>query len=229
MEIVISHLTRMRAGYICVAGYQPGSYQHIRPVLGQQLPRSLLRAEGGPFGLGLLVDLGPVRDVGSAPEVEDREFDEERVESLGQLAPEEFWGELESMVSPDLATAFGRVLQKRGSGFAVPVGKGAASLACLQPDGELSLAVDGYGKLRCQLEIEGTNASLSVTDIRLCQKDHRTIKKRRVERLNRRVAAGWLPILALGLARPFQARGDTEQRHWLQVNNIFLADDPYMQ
>ena len=30
----------------------------------------------------------------------------------------------------------------------------------------------------------------------------------------------------VGLARAFRAQGDTQSRHWLQVNNIHLEDDP---
>src|SRR5262249_38600569 len=33
-------------------------------------------------------------------------------------------------------------------------------------------------------------------------------------------------ILSVGLARAFQASGDTARRHWLQVNNLHLEDDP---
>jgi hypothetical protein len=230
MDIVVSHLTRMQAGYICVAGYQPRSLQHIRPVLlNRRLPRSLYQAEGGPFGLGFLVELGPVRDVGAPPELEDREFSEERAAALHQLPPEQFWGKLESMVSPDLAAGFGTALERQDSGFAVPLGQGAASLACLVPDGDVALKVNDYGKIRCNFDVKDGPADLSVTDIRLCESDHKTIRRSLVRRLDRRMADGTRTILALGLARPFQASGDTEQRHWLQVNNIFLADDPYIE
>ena len=33
MRIVINHLTRMRAGYICAAGVEANTLQHVRPVL----------------------------------------------------------------------------------------------------------------------------------------------------------------------------------------------------
>jgi hypothetical protein len=32
--------------------------------------------------------------------------------------------------------------------------------------------------------------------------------------------------LAVGLTRPWRKNGDTAQRHWLQVNNIHLEEDP---
>jgi hypothetical protein len=36
-------------------------------------------------------------------------------------------------------------------------------------------------------------------------------------------------ILSVGLTRPFRKWGDSEERHWLQVNNIHLEDDPLWQ
>jgi hypothetical protein len=36
-------------------------------------------------------------------------------------------------------------------------------------------------------------------------------------------------ILSVGLTRPWQKRGDDAERHWLQLNNIHLRDDPLWQ
>jgi hypothetical protein len=33
-------------------------------------------------------------------------------------------------------------------------------------------------------------------------------------------------ILSVGLTRPFRRDGNDSARHWLQVNNIHLGDDP---
>jgi hypothetical protein len=33
-------------------------------------------------------------------------------------------------------------------------------------------------------------------------------------------------ILMVGLTRPFQVKDDDDERHWLQVNGICLADRP---
>ena len=42
----------------------------------------------------------------------------------------------------------------------------------------------------------------------------------------RRIHGGVRVILSVGLARAFQVSGDTARRHWLQVNNLYLEDDP---
>ena len=58
MKIVISHLTRMQKGCICVAGVDIDSGRHVRPVMRQQMPVDMLAAHGGPFAMGAIVELG---------------------------------------------------------------------------------------------------------------------------------------------------------------------------
>jgi hypothetical protein len=228
MRIIVDHLTRMQRGYICVAGYEPSTFQHIRPVLGRRLRRSLLRVEGGPFDLGLEVDVGAVTNVGSPPEVEDHEFREAAVRAIGQVGDAAFWSDLESMAYPDLQSAFGDDLERHGNGYAVSVGRGEASLACLALENKPTLEVSAYGKLRCRFEHEDGLIDLSVTDIRLCESDHKTIRENLVQQIGRRILEGSEVILTMGLARPWRKPGDTRKRHWLQVNNVFLQDDPYL-
>src|SRR5579864_8542576 len=95
MHIVINHLTRMRAGYMCAAGIDWETGQHIRPVLSSSLTTLFLRQNGGPFEVGALVDLGNPRSVGSPPEVEDYHFVAARVTPLRDLDSRDFWQLLE--------------------------------------------------------------------------------------------------------------------------------------
>lgn len=44
--------------------------------------------------------------------------------------------------------------------------------------------------------------------------------------MQRRIQRGVAVILSVGLARAFQVSGDTARRHWLQVNDLHLEDDP---
>ena len=48
MKIVITDLTRMNDGHICVAGIEVESLRRVRPVSGR-LPSRLLRRNGGPL------------------------------------------------------------------------------------------------------------------------------------------------------------------------------------
>ena len=52
MHLVITHLTRMQPGFICVAGIEPDTGKQIRPVLGRCLTRDLLHVNGGAFEIG---------------------------------------------------------------------------------------------------------------------------------------------------------------------------------
>src|SRR2546430_2346200 len=74
MKIVVTHLTRMREGRICVAGLTNAG-EHIRPRPWEaELDRSHLLTRGGIFDIGAVVDLGTVENIGLPPEVEDRGF-----------------------------------------------------------------------------------------------------------------------------------------------------------
>ena len=76
MRILVDHLTRMQAGYFCVAGVDVSTLRHVRPVLRRdRLTIDLLRPHGGPFDVGAVVYLGSTTDVGHPPELEDRRFD----------------------------------------------------------------------------------------------------------------------------------------------------------
>jgi hypothetical protein len=228
MRIIVNHLTRMQPGYVCVAGYEPNSMEHIRPVLGRRLKRALIGAEGGPFDLGIEVELGSVRYVGAAPEVEDHEFTEASVEVVDRVPEDRFWRDLQRLLSPDLFAAFGERLERRGNGFAVSLGQGDASLACIVPDSRPTFEVNPWGSLRCEFEVDGEWADLAVTDIRLCKSDQKTIKAELVDELNRRSTTGVDLIFAVGLTRPWRRPRDRKERHWLQVNNVFFEDDPYL-
>jgi hypothetical protein len=62
VKIVVNHLTRMQQGYICVSGLKLGTCHHVRPILsGNRLSTGLLRRNGGPFDMAVIVDLGTVK------------------------------------------------------------------------------------------------------------------------------------------------------------------------
>src|SRR5216683_4502869 len=126
----------MRAGYICVAGVDLESGQHVRPVLSgaKQLSTTLLARNAGPFEMGVIVDLGTVTPVGQKPEVEDHLFDPSQCTALRVVGPRSFWKLLGEHAKPTLREIFGPDLMKRGaSSCAVDVGKGDASLGCFGP------------------------------------------------------------------------------------------------
>src|SRR5262249_60047280 len=112
--MVVSHLTRMMKGYICAAGIDPVTREHVRPVLpGMRLRASMLASNGGPFRMAALVDLGETRYCGAAPEVEGVEFQVRRGVGGGGLAGAEVWRLLGSVLGGTLRDVFVDHLEPR--------------------------------------------------------------------------------------------------------------------
>ena len=220
----------MQPGYFCVAGVEVGTQHHIRPVLRRdRLTIDLLRPYGGPFDIGAVVYLGSTTHAGHPPELEDRRFDPARSRWLFDDDPDDFWAALEGMAQESLAEIFGPSLELWDESGTVDVGEGSASLGCLRPEKRPWLYVDHRGTVRMVLDYLIPSVDLSVNDLRLYEKDGRTPRKDLVAGVQKRLESGVGVILSVGLTRPFRKWGDSEERHWLQVNNIHLEDDPLWQ
>ena len=230
MRILVNHLTRMQPGYFCVAGVDVNSLSHIRPVLRRgRLTTDLLRPYGGPFDLGSVVYLGATTPSGHPPETEDYRFEPTRARWLLDDSPEDYWNALEGVARESLAEIFGPALELWDESGTVDVGKGRASLGCLKPEKQPWLYVDHRGTVRLVLDYLMPSVDLSVNDLRLYERDGRTPRRDLVASVEKRLKSGVEAILSVGLTRPWQKRGDTAERHWLQVNNIHLEDDPLWQ
>jgi putative nucleic acid modification protein with dual OB domain len=225
MHVLITHLTRMQPGYICVAGIQPDTGKHIRPVLNGRLGRTLLRRDGGVFEIGAIVDLGATTHVGEAPETEDYRFSVENLRYRERVRPAEFWKYLDRTSSNKLKDIFGGELEQRDSSCTVDINSGRASLGHLVPAEISNIEVDPWDKIRIHLSDSKFNPNLSVTDLRLYKEDQKTPRRRIVERAAKQIAKGEV-VLAVGLTRAWAKRGDASPRHWLQINNIHFQDDP---
>jgi hypothetical protein len=230
VRIVLNHLTRMQPGYICVAGIEVSHGRHVRPVLrGLRLKTDLLRRSGGPFGMAALMDLGNVTPHGSPPEVEDHIFDPSSARFIQVVSHKEFFDLLDGVAARRLVTIFGPELRSNASGMSVDIGQGQASLGCLVPAIPPRIIVDGYGKVRVLLNDEGRALDLSLTDLRVYETDQKTPKDKVITDLDRRIQNGERVVLSMGLARPFMKKGDTQRRHYLQVNNVHMKSDPTWQ
>ncbi len=227
MQILVNHLTRMQPGYVCVAGVDVDTLNHVRPVLRYgRLTTGLLKPNGGPLDIGAVVDLGPTTDAGHPPEVEDHRFDPARAAWLFDDTPDDFWDSLEEVARGSLEGIFGPDLELWDESGTVDVGGGRASLGCLKPEGRPWLYVDHRGAVRMVLDRPIPSVDLVVNDLRLYERDGRTPRRDLVVAVQRRLEAGVETILSVGLTRPWRKRGDSAERHWLQVNNIHLRDDP---
>jgi hypothetical protein len=230
VRILVNHLTRMQPGYFCVAGVEVNAPRHIRPVLRHgRLTTDLLRPNGGPFDLGSVVDLGQTTNAGHAPELEDHRFDPSRTRWLFDDDPDDFWNALDDVARKSLGEIFGSALELWDESGTVDVGEGTASLGCLRPEKQPWLYIDHRGTVRLVLDYLMPSVDLSVNDLRLYERDGRTPRRGLVASVEERLKSGVEAILSVGLTRPWQKRGDTAERHWLQINNIHLKDDPLWQ
>jgi hypothetical protein len=141
-------------------------------------------------------------------------------------APDTFWHSLDGIARESLEEIFGASLELWDESATVEVGEGEASLGCLKPVEQPWLYVDYRGTVRMVLDYFMPSVNLTVNDLRLYEKDGRTPRLDLVSSVKKRLRAGIEVILSVGLTRPWRKRGDTAERHWLQVNNIHLKDDP---
>lgn len=221
MKLVVTHLTRMDPGYVCVAGQDAATRASVRPVVpGRRLPRDALASEGGAFAVGRRAHLFGVRPCGRAPEVEDHTF--ERASADAAMAPDAFWSLLSQCARPSLQAIFGPALALQGHTAALPVGRGAASLGILRPAQPPSLALSESG-VRLEIADPLGRLSVAVTDLRLFGADHKSVDAGNFERLSRRLRAQEC-LLAVGVGRHWTKPGDSAPRHWLQVNNVHFSD-----
>ena len=210
-----------------MAGADVNTLKHVRPVLRYgRLTTDLLRRNGGPLDIGSVVDLGPTAYAGHPPELEDHYFDPTRAMWLFEDAPDDYWEFLNQVAQESLAEIFGPALELWEESCTVDVGEGHASLGCLASEERPWLYVDHRGTVRMVLECVTPSVDLSVTDLRLYERDHKTPRKDLVTDVQDRIEAGVEVILSVGLTRAWRKLNDTAERHWLQVNNIHLKDDP---
>lgn len=225
MQIVVNHLTRMQKGFMCVAGVDPATGRHVRPVLTGQMRTDMLACHGGPFELGYRVELGETTFVGKVPEIEDRAFAAAAAKRLDQVPPDRFWQLLTELAADTLAEVFGPDLQPFGAtGCGVLEFHGWRSLGCYwahHPAVHLQTAAD-HPRIRFTFEEGPRRYSVAVTDIRLYGEDHVTPDAAAVQSLQQGIAGRERALVSVGLSRAYKSSDELPAVHWLQVNNFHL-------
>ncbi len=227
MKIIVNHLTRIDATHICVAGVDPATNRHIRPVLfNTNLTTAYLANQGGYFGLGHSLDLGWVQAVGKPPEVEDVRFEPRKIRRQPQVTPKEFWQILDRLAQPTLGNIFGPQLKQNGTSAIVELGTGQASLGCLrlvQPPRLSTALIDNRDRPRISLNDGQFDLSLAITDLRFYEADQTRINRTAFEQAVAWCESGTPIILSVGLTRGWPK---DNPRHWLQVNNLHFENQP---
>ncbi len=211
---------------MCVAGIDLATYRHIRPVLPfGRLAVALLQRSGGLFDIASIIDLGVTTGAGSVPEIEDEQFALDQIHSLGKMEPTAFWELLSRVTQPSLKAIFGTSLHQYGRTCAVDENQGQSSLGCLRPANSPFIRVwDSTIRLEFRDPVFG-RLTVRVTDLRMVDVDGMP-RMPLIDSLNERMANGVEALLSVGLARAWQREPDEPSRHWLQINNLHLADDP---
>jgi hypothetical protein len=226
VEIVVTYLTRMAPPRMCVAGLEPDTGVHARPVPRYgRLEASDLRSRGGVFGLASSVDLGAVVPRPSPPESEDVLFSLRAAGASDPLSGEEFWALLERSSEASLGEIFGPGLVRDGHTASMEEAGGPRSLGHLRPRGQIKLELS-FGKAKLHLADPDLGAlRLPVTDLRLFDPDTGELQEQLVGELAGRIER-CETVLAVGLSRPWAPDDGELPRHWLQVNNVHLDGNP---
>ncbi len=228
MRIVVNHLTRMQPGFVCIAGIDLATGRHVRPDLPGRVRIDALEPNGGPFDMAVEVELGRVKPKPSPPEVEDCTVTPSAMRKVRDLSADEFWRLLQSVARLELVEIFGDGFCKHGNTWIIEPGKGEASLGCLVPHAPplLEVCVEDYQgqpkqRIRCHVRDRDGECFPPVTDLRLYCADQKTPRLEVITDLNRRMTAGASAILSVGVTRAM-----SQGKHWLQVNNLHLGDNP---
>ncbi|MBN9390573.1 MAG: hypothetical protein J0I20_21260 [Chloroflexi bacterium] len=228
MRIVVNHLTQLNPGFICVAGLDLETRQHVRPRLRQNnLPTAYLTKNGGYFELGAMLDLDWVEKAPVAPEIEDVRFNPRRVKVLPRGTPGYFWNFLKSVARPHLPAIFGPDLQSLDYSAVVPESKGMASLGCLYLERLPELILNTRGRPRLSLNDPPFKLNLPVTDFRFYDGTPERLNQAAFEQANALIRQGGPAILSVGLSRAWRKNEIDPAYHWLQVNNLHFENGTF--
>lgn len=222
MRVLVTDVTRMQPGYICVAAIEQARRTRVRPVLPghARLPLSWVPSRGGKVDYKRVLEIGDAPRVGRRPEIEDVLTSEDDLMLVGTLPDDRFLEVLKEAAVADALASFGPELKRHPNGrsYVVPQGTGTRSLALQEvAAGTVSVFVD-FGRIRARW---ADGMELSVTDLRLYEEDGATVRLSRVAELNHLLQRE-PGFVAFGLTRSWPG-GDPPLHHWLQVNAIHVA------
>lgn len=229
MRIVVNHLTRMQPGFVCIAGIDLATGRHVRPELPHNRVRiDMLGPNRGPFDMAVEVELGRVKPKPSPPEVEDCLVTPSALRKVRDLPADEFWRLLKSVARSRLVEIFGAGFCKHRNTWIIEPDTGEASLGCLAPQAPplLEVCVEDYQgqpkqRIRCHVRDRNGECFPPVADLRLYCADQKTPRLEVIDDLNRRLKSGVTAILSVGVTRVM-----SQDKHWFQVNNLHLSDNP---
>lgn len=211
-RIVITGITNMSVGYICISGYDMSARKYIRPIIpGSHIAESFLSSHNSPIELGSTVelDLSYTETQASPPHIEDKSFDPSTVKVLDSMTRVQFRSFIESIADESVESIFGYELELTNGQPILPEGSGARSLGAIMGR-KCSIYNDHMGKSRCDF-----------VDQSGCEYRHLPIVGRD-EWVKKTGNYQDVPI-RLSLTRLFQKDDESEPVYWMQVSGVIAA------
>lgn len=219
MEILITHLTRMRGDRICVAGLTEDG-QHVRPM-----PRTGHLVTGDAevdFQLGNVVSLGnpQLAPMNGAPE--DCWVDLDDCYAVRTAGAAEVHGRLSAVAVDSLTDAFGDLGVRGHDRWVVP-GQAGQTLGVVRARAWRIVPqfLDGRQKAGFSYNDPGLPAvRLPLTDLRIFPTTHGDLDFEVLQQLMGGLGMRRPVLACVGLSRPFAAGGDEAVR-WTMANTLW--------
>jgi len=211
-RIVITGITNMSVGYICISGYDMSTRRYFRPIIpGSHIAELFLSSHNSPIELGSTVelDLSYTETQASPPHIEDKAFDPSTVKVLDSMTRDQFSSFIESIADESVESIFGYEIELINGQPILPEGSGARSLGAIMGR-KCSIYSDHIGKSRCDF-----------VDQSGCEYRHLPIVGRD-EWVKKPGNYQNVPI-RLSLTRLFQKSDESEPVYWMQVSGVIAA------
>jgi hypothetical protein len=227
--LLITDLTRMRGGHVCLAGYDPQG-RCVRPAE-PRIHEDLVKRDG-QFCVypSAVVEFDLLAPRPQPPHTEDHVFDLFHIQFVRRARPREFGEVLLRSLSPSVAAIFEQPILE-AQGYSVADGAGPRSVGTVRPRGIVRAiygpSIEGAWDYRLQFYDEaGAFFSLKVTDLTwhlYCD------AQRGPERQPADIAAELTALLKTRkvLLRIGLSRGWAEHRGrcFLQINGVYTSPD----
>lgn len=223
--IVVTDLTVMRQGRLCLAGVDLNDMRDVRPTRGNAgLSPDDLTVTGGTIRPGCVLEFEPagVEIRPCRPHVEDVPYDPSAARVLYRMSAREVHDFLKDIARPRLRHIYGPGLH---GNWALP-GEPDRSLGTLDC-ARVRVWKNDRGRMRIDVLTRGGDIvkDLPFNDSLLRRYlesagDGAAFEKRLSE-ANKALNLGGRPIARVGLSRPFDPCGTGNPRCWLQVNAVY--------
>ena len=228
MDIIVTDVTNMKGGHVCIAGIEPNTSTCVRPQKNVNGNRYLTYFEAKEKNIqpGSILRGNFVRanNPPQIPHVEDFLFS--RLSLVGVASAADFHAVLEDSARPTVEAAFGRATNQKWFAENQPPQCSIATLKLTQILNRLRFFVDernGKQAIKAHI-VDGSGVQLQ----------YLPIKDRRMEDHTRDILGGDYGArrlmnfyanhkevyLRLGIGRAWAPQGETP-KHWLQINGIY--------